>query len=543
MPEERVLGGRYRLLSKLGAGGMGQVWRAVDELLDRPVAVKLIRPARVGSTEITARFRREARLTARLAGHPNVVILHDFGHDPDGGDVVFAVMELVQGRPLSAVIKENGPLPLGRAAALVSQAASGLGAAHASGIVHRDVKPGNLMVVEEELGEDTLKILDFGIAALTAANQNDRITRTGQVIGTPLYMSPEQVRGGRVDHAGDLYSLGAILYQLLTGEPPFRGDRPLKVLRMHLHDVPRPAAALRPEIPTSLSELVAQMLAKRPEDRPSSAEEVRDRLSPYLPHRPTPTAPVPRLTPTLPYTQEDAKDRNTDAHPIRLMELVEAARERADAGEYRAAAEELRTLLPLLRASFGPDHPDTLRARRREAYATGKSGDHSRAVAGFSTLLTDLNRVYGPRHPETLAARYYLATNAGRAGDHALAARTHGELVPDLIVVGGPDSTKVLTTRLYLGFEVGESGDPARAVELLSALVPDLTRLRGADAAVTLRARHYQAAYLGHSGRPQEAVRHYEALLADHIRLHGEEASSTQGIRSHLERWRSHMDP
>jgi serine/threonine protein kinase len=231
---------------------MGEVWRAVDELLDRPVAVKLIRPGRVDSAEVVARFRREARLTARLAGHPNVVILYDFGQDPDderGGPSVFAVMELVTGRPLTAVAGESGPMPLGRAADLVSQAASGLGAAHAAGIVHRDVKPGNLMVVEEGTGRGSLKVLDFGIAAFTAATRTERITRTGQVIGTPLYMSPEQVRGDRVDHPSDLYSLGAILFQLLTGKPPFQNANPLTVLRMHLTDPPPLAAALRPDLP------------------------------------------------------------------------------------------------------------------------------------------------------------------------------------------------------------------------------------------------------------------------------------------------------
>ncbi|SIO87940.1 serine/threonine-protein kinase [Nocardiopsis sp. JB363] len=537
MPEERVLGGRYRLLSKLGAGGMGQVWQAVDELLDRPVAVKLIQPGRADSDEVAARFRREARLTARLAGHPNVVILHDFGHD--AGGVVFTVMELVPGRPLSEVIKGNGPLPIDLSASLVSQAAAGLSAAHAAGIVHRDVKPGNLMVIEAGPDGPGLKVVDFGIAAVVAATQSDRITRTGQVIGTPLYMPPEQVRGERVDRAGDLYSLGAILYQMLTGEPPFHSHRPLTVLRMHLDQEPLPPSALRPEIPPALSELVSQMLAKRPEQRPAGAEEVRDRLAPHLPRRPAPI-PVTEPVATLPYTREAQPESSGGAYPIRLTELVDAARDRVDEGDFDTAAEELRTLIPLLRAVYGADHPDTLRARRREAYATGKGGDHSEAVAGFETLLPDLIRVYGTRHPETLAARYYLATNAGRAGDHALAAHTLEALLPDLVAVGGPDSTKVLTTRLYLGFEVGEAGETSRAVDLLGGLVPDLARLRGTDAPVTLRARHYRAAYLGYDGRLEEAVREYEALLADHVRLHGEEAESTRGIRTHLTLWRAH---
>jgi hypothetical protein len=547
---ERVLGGRYRLLSLLGRGGMGEVWRAVDELLDRHVAVKLIRPGRAGSEEVSARFRREARITARLAGHPNVVILHDFGRDdtPGAPGSVYAVMELVSGRSLTAVLRESGPMPVPRAADLVSQAASGLGAAHAAGVVHRDVKPGNLMVVGEGSGGGTVKVLDFGIAAITAATQSRRITQTGQVIGTPLYMPPEQVRGEQVERSGDLYALGTILYQLLTGRPPFHSDNPLAVLRMHLVDTPVAAAELRPEVPAPLSELVASMLAKRPEDRPASAEDVRDRLAPFLPSStgrpsrprslPGPVGPAP--TPgTRPYTRAGTTRPETvgPEEPTRLLALVEEARAPADTGQFAAAARELRGLLPRLRATFGPDHQDTLRARRQEAYLTGKSGEHRRAVVLLDSLLSDLLRVHGARHPETLAVRYYLATNAGRAGDHALAARVHEELVPDLVAVHGPGSERVLTTRLYLAFEVGEAGRPERAVELLEELVPDLTRRLGEDDAATLRALHYHAAYLGHAGRPAEAARRYHALLARYTRVHGAQSEATARIRAHLRQW------
>ncbi|MEU3016924.1 serine/threonine-protein kinase [Nocardiopsis sp. NPDC007018] len=544
MAEDRVLSGRYRLVSLLGSGGMGEVWRARDEVLDRPVAVKLIRPGRADPAGTEARFRREARLTARLAGHPHIVILYDFGHDSDdahGTDSMFAVMELVRGRSLSALSKERGPLPLGHAVALVSQAAAGLGAAHAAGIVHRDVKPGNLMVVERGTGDGTLKVLDFGIAAFTDADRNDRITRTGQVVGTPLYMSPEQVRGDRVDRRSDLYSLGAILFLLLTGRPPFRHPNPLTVLRMHLTDPAPTVRALRPEVPDELARLVAVMLAKSADDRPAHAEDVRERLAPFLPPlRPAP-APGPSVSPTLPYTEEalppgTAPREETD--PDRLRARAAAARERAAAGEFDRAARELRDLLPALHAVFGPDHPDTLRARRREAYTTGKGGDHERAVRGFEALLPDLLRLYGPCHPESLAARYYLATNAGRAGNHALAARTHAALVPDLAAAHGADAERVHTTRLYLAFELGESGDPSGAVRELGELVPDLVRARGEGDPLTLRALHYRAAYLGAAGRPAEAVRGYEDLVALHARLHGEGSEHTRLARARLERWR-----
>ncbi|MCY9783083.1 serine/threonine protein kinase [Nocardiopsis sp. EMB25] len=547
MAEERVLGGRYRLLTRLGQGGMGEVWRAVDDRLDRTVAVKLIRPGRVDTDEVVARFHREARLTARLAGHPNVVILHDFGDD-SGDGAVYAVMELVAGRSLTAVLREGGPMPIARAAGLTAQAAAGLGAAHAAGIVHRDVKPGNLMVVEKGTSDGTVKVLDFGIASVTAAEASRRLTRSGQVIGTPLYMSPEQISGARVDHASDLYSLGAILYQLLAGRPPFQHSNPLTVLRMHVVDEPPPVVETRPEVPAELSELVASMLAKRPGTRPSSAEEVRERLGAFLPPVPdrpsrpesapgrrplVPTKAYTQAPPTRAYTRPPSQVTGIGG----LQSRVEAARDRASAGHVAEAAEDLRVLLPRLAEAFGPDHPDTLRARRQEAYLTGKAGDPRSAVARLDALLTDLMRAYGSQHPETLTTRYQLATNAGRAGNHGLAARVHGDLVPDLVAVHGADSDRVLTTRLYLAFEVGEAGEPRRSVRLLEALLPDLVRVLGEDDPTTLRARHYHAAYLGHSGQPAEAVRRYRALLTDHARVHGDQHPATDRVRSHLAQW------
>ncbi|MFC3996472.1 protein kinase [Nocardiopsis sediminis] len=579
---ERVLDGRYRLVERLGAGGMGEVWRSVDDRLDRPVAVKLIRPEHVGSTEIVARFQREARLTARLAGHPNVVILHDVGEHEDS---VYAVMELVRGRTFSAIVRTTGPPPVAQAADWIAQAASGLAAAHGAGIVHRDVKPGNLMVVDD----GTVKVLDFGIAGFTdAAAQSRRLTRTGAIFGTPLYMSPEQIRGETVTAAGDLYSLGTILYQLLTGVAPFKDPDPMRVIRMHLVEAPRPPAELRSGIPADLAALATAMLEKTPDRRPSG-DEVRARLEPFLmggssrPHhrvtgpdallsgpnarisgpRPAGAAPAPpepaarpaagpastgaAVPPATPPAPAPAYARPPSSGPApssvgaarrALEQRLEAAEERARAGLVADAASELHALVPDLIHAYGADHPETLRARRRAAYLTGKGGDPGRSVALFTGLLADLDRVYGRRHPETLTARYYLATNSGRAGDHATAARVHEELLPDLSAVHGPDSERVLTTRLYLAFDVGETGDRHRAVALLHTLVPDLARALGADHATTLRARHYLAAYIGYAGDPAEAVRHYDALLRDHHRVFGAQHAETARAAERLAHWR-----
>ncbi|WP_221445916.1 serine/threonine-protein kinase [Lipingzhangella halophila] len=538
-----MLNGRYRLVESLGAGGMGEVWRAVDERLARTVAVKLVRPDNVDSDEAVARFQREARLTGQLSGHANVVILHDFG-EHEGS--VYAVMELVRGRTLSAILRDTGPQPIPRAADWAGQVSSGLAAAHAAGIVHRDIKPANLMVLDD----GTVKILDFGIAGFhQAVTQSRRLTQTGAIIGTPLYMSPEQARCENVGAAGDLYSLGTILYQMLTGRAPFRHDEPLGVLRMHLMEHPRPPRELRPDLPADLDSLVLSLLAKAPTDRPGNARTVRERLLPFAarpgrapapsdaPGPPEPNAAGPDSANPAQATTRTATSP-TVAEPHRDLERrLREIEDLAEEGHFAAAAQRTRSCLPELERAYGPEHPETLRARRKLAYLTGKSGDPERAVVLYRELVTELDRVYGRRHPETLAARYYLASNAGRAQDHTTAARVHAELLPDLAAAHGPDAHRVLTTRLYLAFEVGETGEHGRAVALLDALVPDLVRVLGPDHGTTLRARHYHAAYTGYAGAPADAARLYHQLLAEHTRIHGAGHSEAARTRARLRHW------
>ncbi|PSL00213.1 serine/threonine protein kinase [Murinocardiopsis flavida] len=596
---ERVLGGRYRLGERLGAGGMGEVWSGVDELLDRPVAVKLVRPELVGSDDALDRFHREARMTARLAGHPNIVILYDFGEHEDS---VYAVMELVRGRTVAASARGGGPMPIAQAADWVAQTCAGLGAAHAAGIVHRDVKPGNLM----STSAGTVKILDFGIAGFhEAAVQSRRLTRTGELMGTPLYMSPEQIQRAAVGPPSDLYSLGAILYRLLTGEPPFHAEDPFPVLRMHLQDRPESPRALRPEIPAELAGLILQMLAKSPADRPEDAEEVRTRLAPFLPSasgrdRPgggataepdgpsdtpddEPTHDATRIEPTAGATLHQPGDTarrpasgatetpDGPAHtlddepthdatrieptaggtlhqprgsapppltPRRAVELrLDAIEADAENGYLATAAQALQDLRADLEEIYGADHPETLKARRKGAYLAGKAGYPAHAAELFAALAADNERVHGRAHPETLAALHYLAVNAGRIGDHARAARVHEHLLPDLATVHGADSERVLTARLHLAHEVGEAGEPARAAQLLESLLPDLARVLGAAHATVLRARHYAAAYTGHGGDPAEAARRYHELLADTVRVHGAGHPETSRARDRLRQW------
>ncbi|MFE6976091.1 protein kinase [Streptomyces sp. NPDC057682] len=269
-----VLENRYRLVEKLGAGGMGQVWRAVDARLDRDVAVKVIAQNAPATGESAARFRQEARATARLT-HPRIVTIHDHGEAlVDGQQILFLVMELVPGRSMASFdAAERRSVETVVAWAL--QICAGLAAAHRAGVVHRDIKPANVMVYGD--GEHDLKICDFGIARLVEES-GAGLTGTGAAIGTPAYMSPEQVRGDRtLDGRSDLYSLGCLLYQLLVGRPPFEGVG-WSVLAQHLNGTPEPVRSLRPDVPAALDRLVAALLHKDPDDRPATAEAVSARL-------------------------------------------------------------------------------------------------------------------------------------------------------------------------------------------------------------------------------------------------------------------------
>ncbi|TQN40667.1 serine/threonine-protein kinase [Blastococcus colisei] len=259
-PDTRVLGGRYELLSPLATGGMGQVWRARDTLLDRPVAVKVLRSEYTGTPTFLARFRAEARHTAGLA-HRNIAALHDYGEIPAGDGapehLAYLVMELVEGEALSDLLARERRLPVGPTLDLLQQTAAGLAAAHAAGVVHRDVKPGNILV-----GDDgTVKITDFGIAWSASSVP---LTQTGQVVGTAQYLSPEQAAGGKAGPASDVYALGVIGYECLAGRRAFDGENPVQIALKQLRDIPDP---LPDDVPENVRRLVDRALLKDPAAR------------------------------------------------------------------------------------------------------------------------------------------------------------------------------------------------------------------------------------------------------------------------------------
>ncbi|WP_433175113.1 serine/threonine-protein kinase [Actinoallomurus sp. CA-150999] len=309
--------GRYRLEERIGAGGMGEVWRGVDLRLRRPVAIKIL-PVELAADQTAAeRFRREAETTAALQ-HPGITVIFDVDEHPsEQGRLLFLVMELLTGQDLGTLLAGHADgLPIGQAVTLATQTADALAAAHAHGIVHRDIKPANLFL----LGDGRVKICDFGIARL--ADTTTRLTAAGGFIGTPLYMAPEQFRGGELSARVDLYALGCVLYELLTGTPPFIQDTgPAALMYQHLNKAPDPLRARRPAVPADLEKVTLQLLAKDPGERPAGAAAVAALLrgSEDTRHSAMPTPPTRPDRPALTETWEGGQKATTaeSSHPRR----------------------------------------------------------------------------------------------------------------------------------------------------------------------------------------------------------------------------------
>jgi eukaryotic-like serine/threonine-protein kinase len=274
----KLLGGRYQLGRPRGAGALGQVVEAYDRTAGRPVAVRIAHPQVAADSDARAGFLRAAREATRL-DHPNIVAVLDLGED---GGVPFLVMEPVSGRTMREALRSGGVPPVERAVEIAAQVCSALGAAHAQGLIHGGLTPGNVLGGRHS----PVRVMDFGLAALVSASAPEAVR----------YRSPEQVQSGQADDRSDLYALGCCLFELLTGEPPFDGPTPFAVMRRHIEERPRPPSALRPEVPAELDELVLRSLAKYPHERPQTAAELRHGLARLRRRPPAPVAAEPVVT-------------------------------------------------------------------------------------------------------------------------------------------------------------------------------------------------------------------------------------------------------
>ena len=305
-----TLGGRYELLRRLAQGGMASVYLAKDTQLDRHVAVKMLHPQFAADPTFAERLRREAHAAAGLS-HPNIVGVYDWGRQ---GERYFIVMEYVAGHSLAEIIAARGALGPQAAAAVAFEVAAALAFAHRAGIVHRDVKPQNVLLNSD----GHVKVADFGIATMMGASPSAGLTETGTVVGTAAYLSPEQARGEQTDARSDLYSLGVVLYEMLAGRPPFQGETPVAVAYQHVQDPPEPLSRIAPGVPQALGSITMRLLAKDPQDRYPRAEDLREHIQivrgrleagaaddhppepaprPRPPTAPPPPPPIPAPTP------------------------------------------------------------------------------------------------------------------------------------------------------------------------------------------------------------------------------------------------------
>ncbi len=320
------LAGRYRLTQRIAVGGMGEVWSAVDEVLGREVAVKLLRPEYVDDQEFRERFRAEARHAAGLS-HPGIASVFDYGEQAAPQPAAWLVMELVPGEPLSALLRRTPRLSTAHALDVVGQAALALEAAHVAGVVHRDVKPGNLLVRPDGV----VKVTDFGIARAATAVP---VTRTGTMVGTAHYLSPEQAAGATATPASDVYCLGLVAYECLAGARPFVADSPVAVAAAHLRQAPPP---LPDDVPGPVRELVMRALHKDPAQRPQHAGELgREALALREQLMSDDTAPVAPATRVLPAAAAPTQQSPAPVPPSRLPPRPGRSRRRVGQDHRRA---------------------------------------------------------------------------------------------------------------------------------------------------------------------------------------------------------------
>jgi serine/threonine protein kinase len=505
-----LLSGRYRIDGLLGRGGMSEVYHGYDERLDRRVAIKVLRPpadapTRPDSPEAAEildaldrdrkRFLREIRVTAQLE-HPGTPAVYDTGVEtaPDGTTRLWLVMQLLRGSTLEALLNqadyESSPPSVAWAAAIAAQIAAMLADVHRVDIVHRDIKPGNVMIIDGGL----VKLLDFGIAILRGAGALPRLTQVDRTVGTPAYMSPEQCLGQAVTTASDIYSLGCLLLELLTGDVPFFAtlDTPL---RSHHLNTPAPSArSRRANVPAALDALVSSMLAKDPDARPTAAA-VYEALLPLTTTGPGPDGPKRGPGP-------QGEENRDPTRPFRRPLLAPAASRRTRAeGSAELTDAEAAMLQDTARALLDSDRPSKaislledgvdradhdpalqLRLRHLLGAALFYAGEYTRAAAVLDAAGRDYRQYFQPDDPDVLDCAYYAGHAYAETGKP-------GKALPQLrfyvqnadSAAGGDEARKILETRFVIAQLLAGDGYPDEALAELQSVRPLLADAFGPD--------------------------------------------------------------
>lgn len=539
-PGSRIAG--YRLGEQIGRGGMAVVFRAQDERLERQVALKILSPALAADETFRHRFILESR-SAAAVDDPYIIPVFEAG-EADG--VLFIAMRYVPGGDVDALLKQTGPLPAERVAAIISGVASALDTAHAAGLVHRDVKPTNMLLDTRVGRPDHVYLSDFGLSkgALSSAD----LTGVDRFMGTLHYCAPEQIQGRRVDARTDEYALACTAFELLSGRPPFSQEEASAVLYAQLKEPPPRLAPRRADLPAAVDDVLLRALAKAPEERYASCGEFADALrmalglQRYAPdvatvlHQRTladqhhglrtdaPAAPStlsgtgeeagsPDGTPVLPeQIVADQPDALEPDHPDALAARFSLAQEMAAQGDHAEAEEEFRYVYRARQRALGPNHPETLIARFGAAQEIAARGDHARAEEEFRGMLPHQRRSLGRYHPDTLATGCSIAREMAARGDHAGAEQEFRDVLAYLQRKPGLDHPVTVILWLNIAKEMVARGDHAGAEEEFRDLLPHLKLTLGRDHPDTLAALEW-IDYLERKrkDRPAEPRRHPRA--------------------------------